>query len=447
MSIAVAAPPHPVLGCAAEMRAALDAVVDVQPTYMSTADKQAALIELTRIEGRVAELRMRVLAASAEVGEDSGARDAAAWLSHATQAEPATTRSDALLGERLERRPLVATAMREGRVSPAQARVLTAVLEDLPAHLGQQVATDAETTLVAFCEHFRPSELRRLARRLLEVVAPEVAEAEEAKRLEEEERRALAEAFLKFQDLGSGLTRFWGALPTAVAERLKRYLQAYASPRRTKKSGGTCGPDSAGPADSPAPSPADPDTGTTPAAGVGKRVPAHKAHARAFAALLELLDPDRLPEHGGDATTVVVTMTLDQLLTELATAGMASTSNADGEITISAEDARRLACQAGLVPVVLDGKGQPLDVGRASRLYRAPQRRAIRLRDRRCRAEGCTIPAAWGEIHHRTPWADGGRTDIADGACLCSHHHHLVHDQAYDHHWLPSGDVRFHRRR
>lgn len=447
MSVAVVAPPHPVLGCTAEMRAALDAVADVQPTYMSTADKQAALVELSRIEGRTAELRMRILAASPEVGEESGARDAAAWLAHATQAEPATTRSDALLAERLERRPRVAAAMRDGRVSPAQARVVAAVLEDLPAHLGQQVATDAETTLVAFCEHFRPSELRRLARRLLEVVAPEVAEAEEAKRLEEEERRALAEAFLKFQDLGTGLTKFWGALPTAVAERLKRYLQAYASPRRTKKAGGACGPeDSHGPDDSPAPKDSA-DTGTTPTAGAGKRVPAHKAHARAFAALLELLDPDRLPEHGGDATTVVVTMTLDQLLADLATAGMASTSNADGEITISAEQARRLACQAGLVPVVLDGKGQPLDVGRANRLFRAPQRRAIRLRDRHCRAEGCTIPAAWCEIHHRKPWSQGGCTDVADGVCLCSHHHHLVHDRAYDHHWTAQGDVRFHRRR
>lgn len=444
MSVAVIAPPHPVLGCATAMRAALDAVADVQPTYMSTADKQTALVELSRLEGRVAELRIRVLAASPEIGEESGARDAAAWLSHATQAEPAATRSDALLADRLERRPLVAAAMREGRVSPAQARVVAAVLEDLPSHLGPEVATDAETTLVAFCEHFRPSELRRLARRLLQVVAPEVAEAEEAKRLEEEERRALAEAFLKFQDLGTGLTKLWGALPTAVAERLKRYLQAYASPRRTKKAGGTCETD-----DSPGPhdSPGSHDTGTTPTADPGKRVPTHKAHARAFMALLELLDPDRLPEHGGDATTVVITMTLEQLLTDLATAGMASTSNTDGEITISAEEARRLACQAGLVPVVLDGKGQPLDVGRASRLYRAPQRRAIRLRDRRCRAEGCTIPAVWCEVHHREPWAQGGRTDVADGVSLCSHHHHLVHDRAYDHHWTAQGDVRFHRRR
>lgn len=427
MTAAVVAPPHPVLGCVAEMRAALDAVAPVQPTYMSTEEKRTALVELTRLEGQVAELRMRVLAASDEVGEESGARDAAAWLSHATQAEPSTTRSDARLAQRLERRPLVAAAMRDGRVSPAQARVLTAVLEDLPAHLGAQVATDAETTLVAFCEHFRPSELRRLARRLLEVVAPEIAEAEEAKRLEDEERQALAEAFLKFQDLGTGLTRFWGALPTAVAERLKRYLQAYTSPRRTATDDGGCG--------------------TPTRSRNGERVPAHRAHARAFAALLELLDPDRLPEHGGDATTVVVTMTLEQLLADLATAGLVSASNADGEIAISAEAARRLACNAGLVPVVLDGKGQPLDVGRASRLYRAPQRRAIRLRDRRCRAEGCTIPAAWCEVHHRVPWAAGGRTDVADGVSLCSHHHHLVHDRAYDHHWTAQGDVRFHRRR
>ena len=451
MSTAVIAPPHPVLGCVAQMHAALDAVADAQPTYMSTDDKRTALVELARLEARAAELRLRVLASAAEVGEESGARDAAAWFSHATRAEPAAARSDAALARRLEQRPVVAGAMRAGRVSPAQARVITTVLEDLPAHLGPQVAYDAETTLVAFAEQFRPSELRRLARRLLEVVAPEVAEAEEAKRLEEEERRALAKAFLKFQDLGEGLTRFWGLLPTAVAERLKRYLQAYTSPRASRarrSSDGACesdrpepdGPQPEGP-ESDGPEPATSDRGAS-----GKRVPQHRAYARAFTALLELLDPDRLPEQGGETTTVVITMTIDQLLAELATAELVSSDSASGEVTISAEEARRLACSAGLIPMVLDGRGQPLDVGRTSRLHRPHQRRAIRLRDRTCRAEGCTIPAAWTEIHHRRPWSEGGRTDVDDGVCLCSHHHHRVHDRRYEATWLPSGDVRLRMR-
>lgn len=447
MSTAVIAPPHPVLGCVAQMHAALDAVADAQPTYMSTADKRTALVELARVEARAAELRLRVLASAAEVGEESGARDAAAWVSHATRVEPAAARSDAALARRLEQRPMVTSAMRAGRVSPAQARVITTVLEDLPAHLGPQVSYDAEVTLVAFAEQFRPSELRRLARRLLEVVAPEVAEAEEAKRLEEEERRALAKAFLKFQDLGEGFTRFWGLLPTAVAERLKRYLQSYTSPRasRAPRSGyGAC--ESERP-ETERPETERPESATPNRSASGERVPQHRAYAQAFTALLELLDPDRLPEQGGEATTVVVTMTIDQLLAELATAELVSSDSASGEVTISAEQARRLACSAGLIPMVLDGQGQPLDVGRTSRLHRPHQRRAIRVRDRTCRAEGCTIPAAWTEIHHRRPWSEGGRTDVDDGVCLCSYHHHRVHDRRYEATWLPSGDVRFHLRR
>jgi hypothetical protein len=60
------------------------------------------------------------------------------------------------------------------------------------------------------------------------------------------------------------------------------------------------------------------------------------------------------------------------------------------------------------------------------------QRKAMILRDRQCRAEGCTVPA--------------GRTDLKDGLLLCSWHHHRVHDDTYDVTRMPSGDVRFSRR-
>jgi hypothetical protein len=172
-------------------------------------------------------------------------------------------------------------------------------------------------------------------------------------------------------------------------------------------------------------------------------VPQHRAYAHAFAALLEHLDPDGLPEHGGDATTVLVTLTLSQLLTDLAAAGVIA---GDGQHAISAEQARRLACQASIVPVVLGGKGEVLDVGRRMRLFTRAQRRALRIRDQRCRAEGCTIPAAWTEAHHLEPWSQGGATDLANAVSLCAHHHHRIHDHAYTHHRLPSGDIRFHRR-
>jgi hypothetical protein len=68
------------------------------------------------------------------------------------------------------------------------------------------------------------------------------------------------------------------------------------------------------------------------------------------------------------------------------------------------------------------------------------------LRDKGCRAEGCAMPAAMCEAHHLQPWSQGGRTDLADGVLLCSHHHHVIHDPRYATTRLPNGDYRFHRR-
>jgi hypothetical protein len=170
-------------------------------------------------------------------------------------------------------------------------------------------------------------------------------------------------------------------------------------------------------------------------------VPPRRRLGQAFGAFLESVDPDRMPLHGGDATTVLVTIDLETLRSRLAGVGMV------GEEPISAGQARRLACTASIIPVVLGGASVPLDLGRAYRLFSSYQRKAMAVRDRRCRAEGCTVPAAWCEAHHATnPWIRGGRTDLADGVLLCSWHHHRAHDPRYDARRLGDGDYRFHRR-
>jgi predicted restriction endonuclease len=79
-------------------------------------------------------------------------------------------------------------------------------------------------------------------------------------------------------------------------------------------------------------------------------------------------------------------------------------------------------------------------------LFSPAQRKALRLRDRECRVEGCTVPATWCEAHHLKPWALGGRTDLDHGVLLCSHHHHRAHDTRYLANRLPNGDIRFTRR-
>jgi hypothetical protein len=94
---------------------------------------------------------------------------------------------------------------------------------------------------------------------------------------------------------------------------------------------------------------------------------------------------------------------------------------------ISAEAARRLACDAGILPAVLDGRGQVLDLGRQRRLFTGPVRRALVLRDRGCAFPGCDRPPRWCDGHHILHWADGGVTDLTNSVLLCGFHHRAVH--------------------
>ncbi|HEY4615594.1 MAG TPA: HNH endonuclease signature motif containing protein [Citricoccus sp.] len=92
---------------------------------------------------------------------------------------------------------------------------------------------------------------------------------------------------------------------------------------------------------------------------------------------------------------------------------------------------RAWACDAELIPVVLGGEGEVLDLGRTRRLFPPRLRRAITARDGGCAAPGCTIPAPWCEAHHIEHWEHGGPTSVDNGVLLCSHHHHAVHAEAW----------------
>lgn len=172
-------------------------------------------------------------------------------------------------------------------------------------------------------------------------------------------------------------------------------------------------------------------------------LPPDVRHAWAFCQLIEAIPGKSLPKAGGCGATVVVTMTLEQLLAGLHTAGVCALDTG-GQITAAA--ARRLACAAGIIPTVLDGKGQVLDLGRKSRGYSEPQRIAMGISQRGCTAEGCEKPPSFCHAHHDISWSEGGRTDLKTGRLLCGHHHRRIHDPAYRVTRLASGKVTFHRR-
>jgi len=137
----------------------------------------------------------------------------------------------------------------------------------------------------------------------------------------------------------------------------------------------------------------------------------------------------------------VVTIDLDTLTGKLHKAGILDT----GE-RISPGQARRLACTGRIIPAVLNGTSQVLDVGRARRLFTKAQLLAMSLRDGGCVAEGCDWPPWLSHGHHWQRWTDGGPTDLTNGGLLCPRHHARAHDPAYETTRHPTGKVSFHRR-
>jgi len=408
---------HPLLNFAHALSGALDKAAGHEPLFLPAPAKAELLVELHRQEQRLAALRLRVMAVAADVAEETAARDVADWLAHATHDDPAAAHRDLQLAEALDRTwRCLGGAVAAGEVNLAQARVIVRALEALPDDLAPELVAKAEEHLVDLAGQYGPRVLERLGRRILEVVAPDIAEAEEGRKLEDEERRARETTRLDFKRLGDGSTRLMAKLPDAVADRLRTYLDAFTSPRHDNTTGGA---------------------GTD-----GAMIPASRKRGLAFAALLEHLDPAKLPDHGGDATTVVITLSLKQLRSGLGAAGVITSESGD----ISATEARRLACTAHLIPAVLGSTGEVLDLGRRARLFTPAQHRALRLRDGGCRAEGCTVPVAWTEAHHWDPWSHGGPTNLDNGVLLCNFHHHRAHDHRYQHDRLPNGDHRFTRR-
>ena len=420
---------HPIIAAACDVRASLKAVAGANPTFMTVDEKVAALGELAAAEAQLVELRLRILADAGDLAADTAAKDAAGWLAQHTRTSYADARADLRLAGALDRdRPVLAAAMREGAASLAQARVIDRALGLLPAGVDAGTVALAEAHLVDRAGEFGPRELGRIGRRILDVVAPEIAEAAEAARLADLEAHAADVTRLTMRRLGDGTTRISGRVPDAAGTRFATCLEAFSNPRLARA-----------------------QDGNAPAGDPVARLGYPKRMGQAFVQLLETLDPTRLPIHGGDATTLVVTIDLDALKADLATADLIGAGLVPGDdLTgdrITAAQARRLACTAKILPVVLGGDSLPLDLGRTRRLYTPAQRKALLIRDRTCRGEGCDVPGTWCEAHHLDPWHTGGRTDLADGVLLCSHHHHRAHEPRWRLERLANGDYRFHPRR
>jgi hypothetical protein len=134
------------------------------------------------------------------------------------------------------------------------------------------------------------------------------------------------------------------------------------------------------------------------------------------------LDRGDRPSVAGERPHVTVTVASDALQGDAR-----ATSEMDHVGPIDAEAARRLACDASIMRVVMSGTSQPLDVGRRTPVIPPSMRRAVMVRDRHCRFPGCDRPQTWCDAHHVVHWADGGPTALPNLLLLCRRHHRLIH--------------------
>ncbi len=102
--------------------------------------------------------------------------------------------------------------------------------------------------------------------------------------------------------------------------------------------------------------------------------------------------------------------------------GNKRTAETQGGTPLPAETIRRIACDAGIIPIVLGGNSQALDVGRERRLATRAQRMALRAQYPTCGMdEDCNVPFDDCQIHHIHPVSSSAphhreRTALAERA-------------------------------
>jgi len=292
-------------------------------------------------------------------------------------------------GNRRERYPIVAAALREGRIGAAAAEMVTKTLDVLP-----EAAAELEGPLVAKAERLPLRELRRVCDR--------VRATYDRRSQAEKERRHRAERQLFVGRDHDGMTTLRAKLDAASAAPVIAWLDAQVKDAFQRRRDDRLV--------------ADADTRTAPQV----RVDALVALAR------HGLSCD-LPG-SGISTEVVVRLDKDDLAGGLADDGALGTCDSLPD-PLTAATLRLMAVDAGILPAVMGGESLPMDWGRTRRLFTKAQRRALVERDGACIM--CLAPPSWCIVHHTTYWRDGGRTDLRDGALMCTGCHVALHTDGW----------------
>ncbi|WP_307794659.1 HNH endonuclease signature motif containing protein, partial [Winogradskya humida] len=328
------------------------------------------------------------------IPEAHGHRNAKGWLRSLLVVDPQPAR-DLVAHADVLQRPAIGQAVLDGRADLRQAAVIAETLDALPDDLAHTdgaadtyaIVEQAETALLDMAGEFPAYQLRRVGERILDHVAPEVADQAAAAALARQEAHAHPRRGFTMSLPVNGMVRLSGALGLEDAAVVQAALHPLC-----------------------APSPDD------------KRTPSQqRADALTEICRLALRTTD-LPVDGGEPPQLSVAVTYGPLAQAL---GVGTT---DTGVRVSPDTVRRLACDARILPLVLGGQSQILNAGRRRRNATGALRRALHLRDRGCAFPGCDRPPRWTDAHHVWHWAAGGPTNLDNLVLLCVRHHKVLHD-------------------
>lgn len=385
----------------------------------------SALHELAALEAQAAALRLRLQAeaerrALAAKAGDSGTD---AWLAKLTGERRELLRGGLWLARRLQDSyHRTRRALAEGRISVSQARSIVQGLDVSHGDATDTQQDQAEELLIDKATGastrsgvgLGPNQLRRATRRAYHRIDAELGARHLERSVRKSEHAARTNTWLTLHDQYDGTFTGHFTIPELHGQLLRAVLERLSSPRALShdQQGRPVQDESAG--------------STTLSLGWADKL------GHAFCELLEHLPTDKLSR---SSLNLLVTMSLDGLRESLGLHDPGARPVADacvGTATtgadVTAEHARRLACEAGIIPVVLGGVSQPLDLGRTRRLHSEKQRQALALQHDSCAIAGCDRPFAWAEIHHIQPWSQQGPTDLNNALPLCGFHHRRVHE-------------------
>jgi hypothetical protein len=375
----------------------LDAVTDVA---LGT-QVRSIWVALCRLQAQLSR-RVAVFDERGAAARD-GARSVRDWLRHRLRLDAVEAGRHATVAATLAGRPATAAAYLRGEISLDH----VAAIDEAAWMLGDDAMTrGVERILLEHARREPPGRLRRISRRLRERGDPQAGL--------EAFRRVRAHRFLDVIRAATGAITLRGQLDAGDGELLLAALAAHGVPG---------GPAGAG----AAPALVGGEVEVTAAgAGTPEQLRADALVSLCRAVLrTDLLD---LGRGRGDRPRVVVTVALETLRTGPRDGPVAEEARLGSGEPVPAGTARRLACDARVLPAVLGEASEVLDIGAETETVTQGLRRAVELRDRGCRFPGCDRPTAECEAHYVTHWARAGLSIVDNVVLQCPHHHVLVHE-------------------